>query len=65
MKQQNHYRPQFLLRAVSLGHSAWQAMGLTEMAVNDSAKGEKVQPLSIIKWTPCIFLAQQRMSINT
>lgn len=49
MKQQNHYRPQFLLRAVSLGHSAWQAMGLTEMTVNDSAKGEKVQPLSIIK----------------
>lgn len=65
MKQQNHYRPQFLLRAVSLGHSAWQAMGLTEMTVNDSAKGEKVQPLSIIKWTQCIFLAQQRMSINT
>lgn len=51
MKQQNHYRPQFLLRSVSLGHSAWQAMGLTEMTVNDSAIREKAQPLSIIKWT--------------
>lgn len=58
MKQQNHCRPQFLLRSVSLGHSAWQAMGLTERTVNDSARGEKAQPLSIRKWTQCIFLAQ-------